>query len=163
MGNNKALLALATVYSFVLLGCHPDMWNQPRYTALQQNTFFADNAADRTPVENTVQYEGSLRPWVDPVYATLTGASSIPGVADEIFGSGKEGEGFKADNYFDVTLPLLQRGQQRYVAICSHCHGEGGHGDGLITTRGFPNPSSFHVDRLRLYCRRNYKWLRSDV
>lgn len=145
----KALLALVTAYSFVLLGCHPDMWNQPRYTALQQNTFFSDNAADRHPPENVVPYDGIRRAWTDPVFQTLTGAEVVPSVLDEGFRTGKQGEGFIADNYFDVTLPLLKRGQQRFNAICSPCHGVGGYGNGLITQRGFPSASSYHIDRLR--------------
>jgi mono/diheme cytochrome c family protein len=146
---NKALLALAALYSVALLGCHPDMWNQPRYTALQKNTFFADNAADRLPVENTIRYDGSRRPWVNPMYAELTGDAVVPSYLDDVFTTGREGEGFKADNYFDVTQALLERGQERYNAICAHCHGAGGYGNGLVTQRGFPMPPSYHIDRLR--------------
>lgn len=146
---NKALLALAMVYSFVLLGCHPDMWNQPRYTALQKNTFFSDNAADRSPVENTIPYDGIRRPWNDPVFEDLTGSPVVPGALDDVFRTGKEGDAYKADNYFDVTLSLLERGKQRYNAVCSHCHGSGGYGNGLVSQRGFPAPPSYHIDRLR--------------
>ena len=146
---NKALLALAAVYSFALLGCHPDMWNQPKFTALQQNTFFADQAADRTPVENTIPYDGIRRSWVDPVYAELTGSEVVPSHLDDEFRSGRTADGFVADNRFKVTLPLLERGQERYNAVCAHCHGAGGYGNGLVTQRGFPNPPSYHIDRLR--------------
>lgn len=146
---NKALLALVTVYSFVLLGCHPDMWNQARYEALEENPFFADGAADRLPVENTIAYDGARRAWVDPVFANLSDSPVVPSVLDDTFRTGFEGDTLKADNYFDVTLPLLKRGQERYNAICSHCHGEGGYGNGLIVQRGFPAPSSLHIDRLR--------------
>jgi mono/diheme cytochrome c family protein len=145
----KATLALAAVYSVVLLGCHPDMWNQPRFTALQKNTFFADSAADRLPVENTVQYEGALRKWNAPVFAALSGQERVPGVLDEAFWTGKEGAGFKADNYFKVDIELLKRGQDRFNAICTPCHGEGGYGNGVVTHRGFPIAASYHIDRLR--------------
>lgn len=143
------MLALAAVYSVALLGCHPDMWNQPRFTALQKNDFFADSAADRTPVENTVRYEGSLRKWNAPVFAALSGQERVPGVLDDTFWTGKEGEAFKADNYFKVDIALLKRGQERFNAICTPCHGEDGYGNGVITQRGFPVAASYHIDRLR--------------
>lgn len=143
------MLALAAVYSVALLGCHPDMWNQPRFTALQKNDFFADNAADRLPVENTVPYEGARRKWNAPVFAALSGQDQVPGVLDGAFWTGKEGEGFKADNYFKVDIALLERGQERFNAICTPCHGEGGYGNGVVTHRGFPLAASYHIDRLR--------------
>lgn len=145
----KAMLALAAVYSVALLGCHPDMWNQPRFTALQKNEFFADNAADRLPVEHTVAYEGAARKWTSPVFAANTGRETVPGVLDKAFWTGKENDGFRADNYFKVDLALLQRGQERYNAMCTPCHGTDGYGHGLVTRRGFPAAASYHIDRLR--------------
>jgi len=145
----RAIFALALAYSATLIGCHPDMWNQPRFTALQKNDFFADGAADRLPVENTVPYAGIRRPWTAPLYAELTGSPVAPDSLADVFWTGKEGEGFKADNYFAVNQALLERGRERYNAICSHCHGEGGYGNGLIVQRGFPVPVSYHTDRLR--------------
>lgn len=144
-----AFAALAVAYGAALAGCHPDMWNQPRFTALQENDFFADGAADRLPVENTVPYDGARRRWVDPVYEKLTGSATVPGVLDEVFWTGREGEEFKGGNYFDVDMALLKRGRERFNAICANCHGAGGYGDGLIVQRGFPVPASYHIDRLR--------------
>jgi mono/diheme cytochrome c family protein len=48
-----------------------------------------------------------------------------------------------------VDGALLQRGRERYDAICTPCHGLTGHGDGMIVARGFPKPPSYHEDRLR--------------
>jgi cytochrome c553 len=147
---SKAALALAALYSVVLLGCHPDMWNQPRYTALQKNDFFADNAADRLPVPNTVPYDGVRRPWTSPVFEALTGNATVPSVHDQEFWSGKDAAGvLRPNNYFTVDMTLLKRGQERFNAVCSHCHGEGGYGNGMIVKRGFPAPASYHIDRLR--------------
>lgn len=146
---NRAMLALAAAYSVTLLGCHPDMWNQPRYTALQKNDFYADGAADRLPVANTVTYDGIRRRWNAPVFAQISGEAVVPSTLDDVFWTGKEGDGFRPDNYFTVNLALLQRGQERFNAICSHCHDEGGHGNGVITKRGFPQAASYHIDRLR--------------
>lgn len=48
-----------------------------------------------------------------------------------------------------VDAALLERGRQRYDAICTPCHGYTGHGDGMVVQRGFPAPPSYHDDRLR--------------
>ncbi|MCT8267901.1 cytochrome c [Afifella sp. JA880] len=47
------------------------------------------------------------------------------------------------------TLALVQRGRERFEIFCAPCHGYGGYGDGMIVERGFPQPPSFHSDRLR--------------
>jgi mono/diheme cytochrome c family protein len=48
-----------------------------------------------------------------------------------------------------VTLALLQRGQEQFRIYCTPCHGELGLGNGMIVQRGFPQPPSYHIDRLR--------------
>ena len=48
-----------------------------------------------------------------------------------------------------LDAALLERGRQRYDAICTPCHGYTGHGDGMVVQRGFPAPPSYHEDRLR--------------
>lgn len=49
----------------------------------------------------------------------------------------------------EVTLALLERGRDRYEAICAPCHSLAGDGDGMIVRRGYPPPPSFHAARLR--------------
>ena len=48
-----------------------------------------------------------------------------------------------------VTLALLERGQERFRIYCTECHSELGDGNGMIVQRGFPQPPSYHIDRLR--------------
>lgn len=48
-----------------------------------------------------------------------------------------------------VTPELLARGQERFAAFCTPCHGARGYGDGVVVSRGFPPPPSYHQDRLR--------------
>ncbi len=48
-----------------------------------------------------------------------------------------------------VTEALLARGQERFNAFCSPCHGLSGYGDGIIVQRGFPRPPSYHQEKLR--------------
>lgn len=131
-------------------GCHQDMWNQPRYAALQGNDFFKDGRASRPLVAGTVQYEGARRKWIDPVaYAAISTEKTVPSVVDDRFWAGQEDEGLVADNYFEVSRALLERGRARFSITCMPCHGANGDGMGIITTRGFPNPPSYHIDRLR--------------
>jgi mono/diheme cytochrome c family protein len=49
----------------------------------------------------------------------------------------------------EMSLPLLHRGRERYGIYCSPCHDLSGYGRGPIPARGFPEPPSFHIDRLR--------------
>ena len=48
-----------------------------------------------------------------------------------------------------VTLALLERGQQRFDIYCAPCHGRMGDGHGMIVQRGFPQPPSYYIERLR--------------
>lgn len=48
-----------------------------------------------------------------------------------------------------VTTSLLERGRERYDIYCAVCHGEAGHGQGIVVRRGFPPPPSLHDERLR--------------
>ena len=48
-----------------------------------------------------------------------------------------------------LTRALIVRGQDRFRAFCTPCHGELGDGNGMVAQRGFPPPPSYHVARLR--------------
>ena len=48
-----------------------------------------------------------------------------------------------------VTPALLRRGQQRFDIFCAPCHSRLGDGDGMVPERGFPQPPSYHIARLR--------------
>lgn len=48
-----------------------------------------------------------------------------------------------------MTLALLARGRERYEIFCAVCHDPTGHGQGVVPSRGFPHPPSFHSERLR--------------
>jgi mono/diheme cytochrome c family protein len=51
----------------------------------------------------------------------------------------------------EVTPALVARGENRFQAFCSPCHGRTGHGDGAVVSRGFPAPPTYHQERLRAY------------
>lgn len=140
---------LLLVGAMALLGCHQDMWNQPRYKTHAKNATFADESAARLPIGETVRYEGKRRPWTNDLYAAATGSKSVPVNTDDRFWKGKVGDAFVADNYFPVNAELLERGRQRFAITCMPCHGAAGDGGGIIVSRGFPQPVTYHVDRLR--------------
>jgi mono/diheme cytochrome c family protein len=48
-----------------------------------------------------------------------------------------------------LTPALLARGQARYRIDCALCHDAAGYGQGVIPSRGYPQPPSFHTARLR--------------
>jgi mono/diheme cytochrome c family protein len=53
------------------------------------------------------------------------------------------------DNRPAMSAALLARGRERYGIYCSACHDASGYGQGIVPSRGFPDPPSFHIDRLR--------------
>jgi mono/diheme cytochrome c family protein len=110
-------------------GCRQDMHDAPRVEAYEATDAFADGRGNRQLVEGTV-----ARGWLND---------------DELLTTGKVG-GAVADQFpFPVTRDVLERGQQRYNAYCTPCHGQTGQGNGMVVQRGFKAPPSFHDDRLR--------------
>ncbi|MCB5175721.1 MULTISPECIES: c-type cytochrome [Microvirga] len=49
----------------------------------------------------------------------------------------------------EVTPELIRRGQERFLAFCSPCHGPNGQGNGPVVSRGFPAPPSYHQERIQ--------------
>ncbi|MBJ6125707.1 c-type cytochrome [Microvirga splendida] len=49
----------------------------------------------------------------------------------------------------ELTPALLARGQERFNAFCSPCHGVSGRGDGPVVSRGFAPPPSYYEERVR--------------
>ncbi|HEV3458773.1 MAG TPA: cytochrome c [Thermoanaerobaculia bacterium] len=110
-------------------GCRHDMQNQNKMRPYRESTFFPDGASARPLPAHTVA-RGDLR-------------------ADESFYSGVRGGKPVADVPFPVTREVLLRGEQRYDVFCSPCHGRVGDGLGMIVTRGYKKPPSFHSEQLR--------------
>ena len=120
-------LALAVT---ALAGCRQDMHNQPKYRGLRPSTFFADGSSARPLVEGTVA-RGTLQ-------------------EDEAFFTGKIGGKVDVKELpFPVDQAVLDRGQERYNIYCTPCHDRTGGGNGMVVQRGYRQPPSFHIDRLR--------------
>jgi mono/diheme cytochrome c family protein len=106
------------------------MHDQPRYKPLAKSDFFPDEQRSARPrVPGTVA-RGHLR-----------GEAALE--------TGKVGAAFTGAVPLPIDMPLLQRGEQRYRIYCAPCHGQVGRGDGTIVRRGYRQPPSFHIDRLR--------------
>ena len=67
---------------------------------------------------------------------------SLPGVGKM---NGKEVDTLP----FPLTKDVLDRGQQRFNIYCTPCHDLEGTGNGMIVRRGYKQPPSYHIDRLR--------------
>jgi mono/diheme cytochrome c family protein len=122
-------LAPLLVVAPLVLSCRQDMASQPRYNPLAESSFFGDERSARPLTEDTVA-RGHLR-------------------NRSLLFTGKIGGGFANAFPFPIDAENLQRGRQRYEIFCTPCHGRAGRGDGMIVKRGYRQPPSFHVDRLR--------------
>jgi mono/diheme cytochrome c family protein len=108
----------------------PDMDNQPKYKAQSENDFFKNHAAMRQPVPGTVA-QGQMH-------------------ADAAFHTGIDENGdTSVTSPVQTDMLLLKRGQERFNIYCSPCHSRVGDGQGIMVSRGFVPPPTFHSERLR--------------
>jgi mono/diheme cytochrome c family protein len=122
------------VFAVVLLaatvsGCRQDMHDAPRYEAFEASTFFADGRASRQAPTGTV-----ARGWLR---------------ADEALNTGRTNGELVAEFPFPISAGDMERGRERYNIYCTPCHDGTGTGNGMVVQRGYPQPPSFHIDRLR--------------
>lgn len=126
----RSPLLVPAALALTLGGCRNDMHHQAKIKPFRESAFFADGSSARPLPEGTVA-RGFLR--ADAALAR---------------GMGPDGE-FVPEIPVPLTRALLERGRERFDIYCSPCHGRTGEGRGMIVQRGFKQPSSFHVDRLR--------------
>lgn len=153
MSNRKLLWITILAVILVSVGCRYDMQDQPRYKAYKESNFFADKKAMRDLPEGTVP-RGFLRE--DKAFytgkkETSGSANTAPAAPQNVQGSTLVAEFPDAVTEFPipVTKELIDRGEQRYKIFCIVCHGPLGYGDGMIVRRGYPQPPTYHDDRLR--------------
>jgi mono/diheme cytochrome c family protein len=124
------LVLLLLPSAFILLtSCKQKMANQPKYDPLEPSDFFADGMSARQRLPGTVA-RGEL------VIDDFLHTGKI---------NGKDGDGFP----FPITAADVDRGQERFNIYCSECHGRLGDGNGMIPSRGFRRPPSYHTEVLR--------------
>lgn len=137
------LLALSLV-ALTLLSCRGQTTDKPpvhlnqnmdfqeRFNAQEENNFFADGRAMRTPVEGTIA-RGNLR-------------------QNSVVFEGLDENGEFVDNIpFDLNRDFLERGRNSYEIYCTVCHGGTGDGRGIVMTGnyGYVPAPTFHSERLR--------------
>src|SRR6187549_1497237 len=155
IGTSRGFTFYFLLFTFALLtgcGVRFDMQDQPRYKAYKENTFFADKRGSRNLPDGVVArgflkddkalHTGKIdNPNLSAPVQTTTDASgntlvsSFPNDIDEF--------------PVPVTKGLIDRGEDRFNIYCIVCHGQFGNGDGMIVRRGFPQPPTYHDDRLR--------------
>lgn len=105
------------------------MYDSARYEPLEASDFFGDRRSARPLIEGTVA-RGHL-------------------VEDTHLVEGKVDGELATEFPFEITQDVLDRGEERFNIYCSVCHGKAGYGNGLVVQRGFRQPTSYHIDRLR--------------
>ena len=125
----RFLASLTVMAACAFVSCRRDMSDQPKAKPLSRSDFFSDEANARPLPPHTVAY---AQPQTDVAFYTgLSNGTYITQLPVEL------------------TPALLQRGRERFEAMCAECHDRSGTGNGMVVQRGFPQPPSFHVDRLR--------------
>ena len=142
------------VFLTLLAGCnHQDMYDQPRYEPLEPSEFFRDGLSARQPVEGAVP-RGGLRE-DNPYYRGQEGGQLVSQIPEAVYQSTYERHVPRFTRPYaeiepaELRLALLRRGQERFEIHCSACHSRTGDGKGMIVLRGFRQPPSYHIDRLR--------------
>ena len=137
------ILAALLACAFVFQGCTrgrpskkppvhliPDMDSQPKYKTQGEGRFFSDGSAMRLPVLGAVS-RGAL-----PDSGTLS--------------SGRTEDGrWTGINPLRITAITLERGRERYDIYCAPCHSRLGDGAGILVSRGYVPPPTFHSARIR--------------
>jgi hypothetical protein len=111
---------------------NPNMDVQEKYLPFTKSHFFVNGSAMRMPIEGTVA-RGELR-------------------ENTVYYFGKKDNGsFVKNNPLEITISLLERGRQRFNIFCAPCHDQTGSGQGMVVKKGFLPPTSFHLDRIRVF------------
>ena len=113
----------------IATGCRQDMHNQPKYRPLRPSPLFADGSSARPAIDGTVA-RGTLQ-------------------EDDAFFTGKVTGATVKELPFKIEAADLDRGEERFNIFCTPCHDKTGSGRGMVVQRGYRQPPSFHIERLR--------------
>ncbi len=157
----QSALRLAPLLALWLAsGCQQKMAAQPSYKPLEPSSFFPDGMSAQPEVPGTVArghlrtdlalFTGKTTPenrdWTDP--AALIGMAGLGALPAAIVAAA--GQNTEVDSFpFPITREILQHGQDRYMIYCVVCHDPLGTGRGKIVERGYTQPPSYHIERLR--------------
>jgi len=133
----RTTLLICAVMIALVAGCTQDMYDQPRYESFEATTFFSDGSSARPQVPGTVARDQLFE--ADPFVSGRDGEAFVTGIPVPPAG----------EKPLAINRETLERGQQRFNIFCAPCHGRTGAGDGIVVSRGFPKPETFHQPRLR--------------
>jgi hypothetical protein len=156
----RAVIAvLAVGANVVIAGCQQQMADQPSYRPLETSSFFANGQASRHLVAGTVA-RGHLE--IDSHFYTgrkpganrqaETARTEHPPPVGQNVGAKSptlDEKQFVDTFPYPVTLQVLEHGRDRYMIYCVVCHDPVGTGRGKIVERGYTQPPSYHIPRLR--------------
>jgi mono/diheme cytochrome c family protein len=115
------------------------MHSAPRYDPLASSTVFPKGSSAQPIVEGTVSRE-----------LNVLDREVLGGLReDDHLYTGKANGEIATTFPFAITAADLDRGQERFDIYCSPCHGRTGEGRGMVVQRGYRQPPSYHIDRLR--------------
>jgi len=117
------------VIALLVAACRPDMANKPKAKPLSESDFFSNQANARTIPPHAIERGGARENAA--FYTGLTNGTYITQLPVKL------------------TPELLTRGRERFDAMCAECHDRTGSGSGMVVQRGFPQPPSYDVPRLR--------------
>ena len=131
MSSNRGLRLKACGFVLVVMSgaCRQDMHDAPRYDPLEASPVLAGGASAQPLVPGTVPRGRRAD--------------------DELMETGKVGGQAATMFPFAITRSDLDRGQERFNIYCSPCHDRRGEGTGVVVQRGYRQPPSYHIERLR--------------
>jgi mono/diheme cytochrome c family protein len=128
-GRRRITAVLVLLLAAAVSSCRQDMHDAPRYDPLEASAVFPKGSSAQPLLAGTVA-RGFLND-------------------DDVLYTGKA-NGQDVDVFpFPITEADLNRGQERFNIYCSPCHGRTGYGNGMVVQRGFRQPPSYHIERLR--------------
>ena len=160
--NGRRLAAILSAFAvFLLPACQQEMAVQPSGRPDESSTFFPDGREDRPLVAGTVArghlrtdldlYTGERRQAPEPwrIAASLIGGAAGGDVYGGLAVLNQSEANDVTEFPFPVTDEVLKQGHDRFMIYCVVCHDPLGTGRGKIVERGYTQPPSYHIDRLR--------------
>jgi len=119
----------------------PDMDRQAKLRPMEPNHFFASGVSSQLPPAGTVARSQPIETANGAVYRFEDSAVNT--------GCDTGTTNFVQDNPLAITLPLIERGHDRFDIYCSPCHGKLGDGNGITKKIGvMPTVANLHDPRI---------------
>jgi mono/diheme cytochrome c family protein len=132
----------------------PDMVRQPKVKAQAPLGFFADGRGNRVPVTGTVPMgydmpQAGHAPGGEETTAVLPHSRLSFSEGTDYPNTGKMGDRWGTGLPTQITVELMERGQQRFTINCAVCHGATAAGNGVTKQYGLATVVSLQDERIR--------------